>query len=73
MCVYVRSCPSFFNPMDYSPPAPLFMGFPRQDYQSGLLFTTPGDLADPGIKSVSLASPTSPALTGRFFTTVSPG
>ena len=53
--------------------APLFMGFPRQEYQSGLLFTTPGELADPGIKSVSLASPTSPALTGRFFTTVPPG
>ena len=53
--------------------APLFMGFPRQEYQSGLLFTTPGDLADPGIKSVSSASPTSPALAGRFFTTVPPG
>ena len=50
--------------------APLFMGFPRQEYQSGLLFTTPGELADPGIKSVSLASP---ALAGRFFTTAPPG
>ena len=32
------------------------MGFPRQEYWSGLLFPSPGDLPDPGIK------PTSPAL-----------
>ena len=45
----------------------LSMGFPRQEYWSGLLFLTPGDLADPGIK------PASPALAGRFFTTQTPG
>ena len=27
------------------------MGFPRQEYQSGLPFPTPGDLPDPGIES----------------------
>jgi len=32
------------------------MGFPRQEYWSGLPFPSPGDLPDPGIK------PTSPAL-----------
>ena len=32
------------------------MGFPRQEYWSGLPFASPGDLPDPGIK------PTSPAL-----------
>ena len=42
---------------------PLSMGFPRQEYWSGLPFTTPGDLPNPGIK------PTSPAFAGRFFTT----
>ena len=41
--------------------APLFMGFPRQGYWSGLLFPSPGDLPDPG-------EPISPALAGRFFT-----
>ena len=49
--------------------APLSMGFPRQDYWTGLPFPTPGDLPfsregllpDPGIKSASLA------LAGRFF------
>ena len=37
------------------------MGFPRQEYRSGLPFPSPGDLPDPEIK------PTSPALTDRFF------
>ena len=45
--------------------APLSMGFPRQEYWSGLPFPSPGDLPDPGIKPASL---TSPALAGRFFT-----
>jgi len=47
--------------------APLSMGFPRQEYWSGLPFPIPGDLPDPGIKS------TFPALAGRFFTTEPPG
>ena len=29
---------------------PLSMGFHRQEYWSGLLFPTPGDLPDPGIE-----------------------
>ena len=33
------------------------MGFPRQEYWSGLPFPTPGDLPDPGIKPASLVSP----------------
>ena len=36
--------------------APLYMGFPRQEYWSGLSFPSPGDLPNPGIK------PGSPAL-----------
>ena len=46
--------------------APLFMGFSRQEYWSGLPFPSPGDLPDPGIEASSLMSP---ALAGRFFTT----
>ena len=46
--------------------APLSIEFSRQEYGSGLLCLPPGDLPDPGIESRSL---TSPALTGRFFTT----
>ena len=37
--------------------APLSMGFPRQEYRSGLLFPSPGDLPNPGIKPVSLVYP----------------
>ena len=33
------------------------MGFPRQEYWSGLPFPSPGDLPDPGIEPVSPASP----------------
>ena len=39
--------------------APLFMGFSRQEYWSGLPFPPPGDLPHPGIKSASLVSPAS--------------
>ena len=46
------------------------MGFSRQEYWSGLPFPPPGDLPDPGIELVSLASP---ALAGVFFATVPPG
>ena len=46
--------------------APLSMGFPRQEYWSGLPFPPPGDLPDPGIQPASLASP---ALAGGLFTT----
>ena len=41
---------------------PLPMGFPRQDYRSGLPFPPPGDLPDPGIKTVSLATPALPGI-----------
>ena len=46
---------------------PLSMGFPRQVYQSGLPFSSPGAPLNPGME------PASPALAGRFFTTETPG
>ena len=42
------------------------MGFPRQEYWSGLPFPPSEDLPYPGIKSMT---PVSPALTAGFFTT----
>ena len=45
------------------------MEFTRQEYWSGLPFPTPGDLPDPGIEPVSLASP---VLAGGFFTPAPP-
>ena len=47
---------------------PLSMGFPREEYWSGLSFCS-GDLLDPGIEP---ASPISPALAGGCFTTEPP-
>ena len=47
--------------------ASLSMGFPRQEYQSGLSFPSLGDLPDWGIK------PESPKVAGQFFTTEPPG
>ena len=47
--------------------APLSVGFPRQEYWSGLPYPSPGDFPYTGIK------PTSPALAGGFFTTEPPG
>ena len=47
----------------------LSMGFPRQEYWSGLLFPPPGDLPNPGIE------PMAPMLaggSGGFFTTEPP-
>ena len=46
------------------------MEFSRQEYWSGLPYPTPEDLPHPGIEP---ASPESPALAGRFFTTAIPG
>ena len=46
--------------------APLSMGFPRQDYWSGLPCSPSGDLPDPAIEPMSRMSP---ALADGFFTT----
>ena len=46
------------------------MEFSRQEYWGGLLFPSPGNLPDPGIKRSSL---TSPALAGGFWATEPPG
>ena len=40
---------------DSSTPGSLSVGFPRQEYWSGLPFPSPGDLPDPRIELVSLA------------------
>ena len=53
---------TFATPWTVAHPAPLPMGFPRQEYWSGLPFSSPEDLPDPGIEFMA------PALAGRFFT-----
>ena len=63
----LRRVQQFWVPMDCTHQVPLSMGFPRQEYWSGLLHSSPGDLPDPELE------PTTPALAGRFFTTELPG
>ena len=46
---------SFATPWTTALQAPLSMGFPRQEYWSGLPFPSAGDLPDPGIKPRSSA------------------
>ena len=47
----------FATPWTIAHQSPLFMGFSRQEYRSGLSFPPPGDLPDPGIEPASLISP----------------
>ena len=52
MCVkLLQSCLILCDPMDCSPPgSSMSMGFPRQEYWSGLPCPPPGNLPDPGIE-----------------------
>ena len=54
--------PQFVSLWAIAHQAPLSMGFPRQEYWSGLPFPPPGDLPDSGTE------PGSPALQADSFT-----
>ena len=56
----------FATPWTVAHQAPPSLEFSRQEYWSSLPFPILGDLPNPGIQPVSLASP---ALAGRFSTT----
>ena len=60
----------FVTPWTVACQVPLSMGFPSQEYWSGLPFPPPRDLPNPGIEPTS---PVAPSLAGRFFTSESPG
>ena len=66
MCLSLSHVQLFVTPWTVTREPPLSMGFARQEYWSGLLFPSPGDLPGPGIEPVY---PASPALAGGFFTT----
>ena len=53
--------------MDYSPAGSSVHGIFQAKILEWVAFPSPGDLPNPGIKPTSLGSP---ALAGRFFTTV---
>ena len=62
VCVLVaKSCPNLCDSVDCSLPGSSIYGiFSRQEYWSGLLFPSPGDLPNPGI------DPGSPTLQADF-------
>ena len=51
---FARSCPTLETPGTGTHQAPLSMGFPRQEYWSGLSFPSPGDLPEQEIEPKSL-------------------
>ena len=61
---------SFVTPGTVACQDPLSVGFPRQEYWSGVPFPPPGDLPDTEIKPASLMSS---SLAGRFLTTAADG
>ena len=65
-CWIAKLCPLLW-PWILACQAPLSMGFPWQEYWSGLPFPPLGDCPSPGVE------PMFPSLTGRFFTTEPPG
>ena len=70
VCVKLNYVPLFVTPWTVAHQAPQSMGFPRQEYWSGLPYPPPGDLPDSGIEIASLVFP---VLAGRFFTTAPSG
>ena len=52
----------FASPWSVACQVPLTVGFPRQEYWSGLLYPPPGDLAN---LQIELKSPVAPALHAR--------
>ena len=57
MCVLVFSRVDSVAPWTVARQAPLSMGFSRQEYWSGVPFSSPRGLPSPGIEPMSLASP----------------
>ena len=67
-CLVAKLCPTLLQPRGLlSGQTTLSMGFPRQEYWSGLPFPSSEDPSHPGIK------PASPAVTRRFFIAEPPG
>ena len=63
----IKSSLTLVIPWTMAHQAPLSMGFSRQEYWSGLLLPSPGDLPDPGIETRS------PALEADFLPSEPPG
>ena len=62
LCFSQYVMPDSLTPWTVAGQPPVSLGFPRQEYCSGVPFPSPGDLPDPGME------PASPALAGKFLT-----
>ena len=62
-----KSCPTFATPCTVAHQAPLSMAFPRQEYWSGLLFPSLGDLPDLETETESPALQAVCRTAGGFF------
>ena len=67
ICLVTKFCPTFLQLYKRACQSPLSVGYPRQDYRNGFHFLPQGIFLTPGIE------PASPPLTGRIFTTETPG
>ena len=61
-----QSCPTLYDPTDCSPPGSSVHGILQARILEWIAIPSPGDLPDPGIEPVALASP---ALVGGLLTT----
>ena len=66
----LQSCPTLWDPMDYSPPGSSVSGIVQARILEQVAISFSRDLPDPGTEPVSLRSP---ALAGGFFTAEPPG
>ena len=78
MCCMLNHVQLFMIPWTVACQTPLSVEFSRQECWSGLLFPTPGDIPDPGIKPASLARDRThvssiSSLAAGFITTAPPG
>jgi len=48
--LFAKLCQTLTSPWTIAHQAPLSVGFSSQEYWSGLPFSSPGDLSDPGIE-----------------------
>ena len=68
-----KSCLTLMTPWTVARQSLLSMGFPRQNYCSGLPFPSAGDLPHPGTEPVSPVLQDVSCIEGGFFTAQPPG
>ena len=73
MVLVAKSCPTLATQWTLAHQASLSLGFPRQEYWSGLPFPSPGDLPDPRFELGSSALQAVSCIAGGFYTSQTTG